>query len=144
MQKIVNYYYYYYLQINYSEKLTGYLDIINIQLVGVKKHIACVIIIQMQQQKINRNVLCFLLGKDIFNYIFLFLVTGVSYKWYPSVAGLPNLFSVIDGQCTLKVENKFYTENTFYMKQAVHFLCFYYFLIVLKKYDLRNFFFFFF
>ena len=24
-------------------------------------------------------------------------ITGVSYKWYPSVAGLPNLYSVIDG-----------------------------------------------
>ena len=46
-------------------------------------------------------------------------VTGVSYKWYASVAGLPNLYSVIDGLCTLKVENNCYTENTFYMKQAV-------------------------
>ena len=25
------------------------------------------------------------------------LLTGVSYKWYASVAGLPNLYSVIDG-----------------------------------------------
>ena len=24
-------------------------------------------------------------------------ITGVSYKWYASVAGLPNLYSVIDG-----------------------------------------------
>ena len=46
-------------------------------------------------------------------------ITGVSYKWYASVAGLLNLYSVIDGQCTLKVENNCYTENTFYMKQAV-------------------------
>ena len=35
------------------------------------------------------------------------------------MAGLPNLYSVIDGKCTLKVENNCYTENTFYMKQAV-------------------------
>ena len=34
------------------------------------------------------------------------VLTGDSYKWYASVAGLPNLYSVID-------------ENTFYMKQAV-------------------------
>ena len=47
------------------------------------------------------------------------IVTGVSYKWHPSVAGLPNLYSVIGGYCTLKVENNYYTENTFYMKQAV-------------------------
>ena len=47
------------------------------------------------------------------------VVTGVSYKWFASVAGLPNLYSVIDGWCTLKVENNFYTENTFYKKQAV-------------------------
>ena len=26
---------------------------------------------------------------------------------------------MIDGKCTLKVENNCYTENTFYMKQAV-------------------------
>ena len=44
---------------------------------------------------------------------------AVSYKWYASVAGLQNLYSVIDGWCTLKVENNCYTENTFYMKQAV-------------------------
>ena len=47
------------------------------------------------------------------------MVTGVSYKWYASVAGLPNLYSVIDGLCTLKVENNCYTENTSYVKQAV-------------------------
>ena len=46
-------------------------------------------------------------------------LTGVSYKWYPSVGGLPNLYSVIDGSCTLKVENNCYTENTFDMKQAL-------------------------
>ena len=45
------------------------------------------------------------------------LITVVSYKWY-SVAGLPNLYSVIDGWCTLKVENNCYTENSFYMKQV--------------------------
>ena len=55
-------------------------------------------------------------GKKVDMYIY---VTGVSYKWYASVAGLPYLYSVIDGLCTLKVENKCYTENTFYMKQAV-------------------------
>ena len=47
----------------------------------------------------------------------LLLLTGVSYKWYPSVAGLPNLY--LDGWCKLKVENNCYTENTFYKKQAV-------------------------
>ena len=46
-------------------------------------------------------------------------LTGVSYKWYASAAGLPNLYSVIDGSCTLKVENNCNTENTLYMKQAV-------------------------
>ena len=25
------------------------------------------------------------------------MLTGVSYKWFPSVVGLPNLYSVIDG-----------------------------------------------
>ena len=25
------------------------------------------------------------------------IITGVSYKWYASVVGLPNLYSVIDG-----------------------------------------------
>ena len=25
------------------------------------------------------------------------LITGVSYRWYPSLVGLPNLYSVIDG-----------------------------------------------
>ena len=25
------------------------------------------------------------------------IITGVSYRWYASVAGLPNLYSVIDG-----------------------------------------------
>ena len=53
-------------------------------------------------------------------------ITGVSYKRFPSVAGLPNLYSVIDGKCTLKVENNCYTENTFYMKQAVHTIHVYY------------------
>ena len=28
---------------------------------------------------------------------FFYVLTGVSYKWYASVADLPNLFSVIDG-----------------------------------------------
>ena len=51
--------------------------------------------------------------------MFSIMLMGVSYKWYPSVADLPNLYSVIDGLCTLKVENNCYTENTFYMKQAV-------------------------
>ena len=27
----------------------------------------------------------------------LFYLAGVSYKWYPSVEGLPNFYSVIDG-----------------------------------------------
>ena len=46
-------------------------------------------------------------------------IRGVSYKWYASVAGQPNLYLVIDGWCTLKVEHNCDTENTFYMKQAV-------------------------
>ena len=51
------------------------------------------------------------------------LITRVSYKWFPSVAGLPNLYLVIDWYGTLKVENNCYTENTFYMKQAVSKYC---------------------
>ena len=31
------------------------------------------------------------------------------------MAGLPNLYSVIDGYCTLKVESNCYTERTFYI-----------------------------
>ena len=35
---------------------------------------------------------------SIYIYIYLSIyITGVSYKWYASVAGLPNLYSVIDG-----------------------------------------------
>ena len=53
----------------------------------------------------------FLFYNNIYIYIY---ITGVSYKRYASVAGLPNLYSVIDGECTLKVENNCYTENTLY------------------------------
>ena len=44
---------------------------------------------------------------------------NVSSEWFPSVAGLSNLYSVIDEQCTLKEENKCYAERTLYMTQAV-------------------------
>ena len=37
---------------------------------------------------------------------------------YTSGGGLPQGWE--DWQCTLKVENNCYTENTFYMKQAVY------------------------
>ena len=43
-------------------------------------------------------------------------LTGVSYKWFPSVAGLPNLYCSdrwSDGYCKLNIENISYTENTF-------------------------------
>ena len=64
-------------------------------------------------------------------------VTHVSYKRFPSVAGLLNLYLVIDGKCTLKVENNCYTENTFYMKQAVYTIYTYKCFIALSPKNIR-------
>ena len=53
--------------------------------------------LELKDRKIDRSTDRYL-GIYIVKYwLFLNIVTCVSYKWSASVAGLPNLYSVIDG-----------------------------------------------